>query len=178
MWSHCTCADCLTLRLVCLKGSSQYVIGRPTGSSRSVPFLSPVGTHSYQQSHCCPTHTNQAVPYLSSAQSVPTVTNSHTAALHTQISAQMLSCTLPTFHLPSLHPLHFAMLLLPFTFTRRTRGPRSGRFQSRTNFCSQLTNTHYVSLRLPSPFNSFSFKICETEHWEIEFKLRLKQECW
>ena len=53
--------------------------------SRSVTFLSPVGTYSYQQSHCCPPHTNQAVPYLSSTQSVPTVTNSHTAALHTHI---------------------------------------------------------------------------------------------
>ena len=31
-------------------------------SSRSVAFFSPVGTHSYQQSHSCPPHTNQAVP--------------------------------------------------------------------------------------------------------------------
>ena len=110
MWSHCTRADRLTLRLVCrtlavtmwpanwIKMFSNFpqpsrypqlptvtLLPSTHKSSRSVPFLSPVGIHSYQQSHCCPPHTNQAVPCLSSAQSVPTVTNSHTTALHTQI---------------------------------------------------------------------------------------------
>jgi len=78
-------------------------------SSRSVPFLSPVGTHSYQQSHCCSPHTNQAVPYLSSAQSVPTVTNSHTAALHTQ------SKLFRTFPQPSRYPQLPTVTLLPST---------------------------------------------------------------
>ena len=50
-------SDCLTLRLVCPNGSSQYLAGE----------------------------LDQGIPYLSSAQSVPTVTNSHTAALHTKL---------------------------------------------------------------------------------------------
>ena len=86
--------------------------GRPTGSSCSVPVLSPVGTHSYQQSHCCPPHTNQAVPYLSSAQSVPTVTNSHTAALHTQIKPFRI------FPQPSRYPQLPTVTLLPSTHTK------------------------------------------------------------
>ena len=78
-------------------------------SSRSVPFLSPVGTHSYQQSHRCPPHTNQAVPYLSSAQSVPTVTNSHTAALHThktQPKCSAAHCQQPTSKSSNLPPTY------------------------------------------------------------------------
>ena len=78
-------------------------------SSRSVPFLSPVGTHSYQQSHYCPPHTNQAVPCLSSVQSVPKVTNSHTAAPHTQIKP------FRTFPPPSRYPQLPTVTLLPST---------------------------------------------------------------
>ena len=99
-------------------------------SSRSVPFLHPVGTHSYQQSHCCPPHTNQAVMYLSSAQSVPTVTKSHTAALHTQKSAQMLS-SCPLLHTTN-SPLRKVSLCLQNTFIRRTSRQPLGRMRADT----------------------------------------------
>ena len=54
-------------------------------------------------SHCYPPHTNQAVPYLSSAQSVPTVTNTVTLLPSTHKTAQMLSCALPTVHFQKFH---------------------------------------------------------------------------
>ena len=108
-------------------------------SSRSVPFLSPVGTHSYQQSHCCPPHTNQAVPYLSSAQSVPTVTNSHTAALHTQIKL------FRNFPQPSRYPQLPTVTLLPSTHTNQNKcsapalscTPQTAHFQ-KLHFASKI----------------------------------------
>ena len=118
--------------------------GRPTGSSCSVPVLSPVGTHSYQQSHCCPPHTNQAVPYLSSAQSVPTVTNSHTAALHTHIKPFRI------FPPPSPYPHLQRVTLLPFTPNQGV--PNLSSAQS----VPTVTNSHTVPLHTQiKPFPIF-----------------------
>ena len=62
----------LWLGLVCRTVAVSMRPG-PNGSSCSVTFLSPVGTHSYQQSHCCPPHTKLSTnAQLHTANSPPT----------------------------------------------------------------------------------------------------------
>ena len=112
---ECVCVCMCACVCVCPKARSQYVASHldqavpylssvqsvPTvtntvtlllsthKSSCSVPFLSPIGTHSYQQSHC---------------------------SLQTQNSAQL---PLATVHLPSPYPFHLPLLYQTFILTVR-----------------------------------------------------------
>jgi hypothetical protein len=164
---------------VCSNGSSEYVAGQldqgvrclstaqsvPTVTNTvtllpstpcSVPFLSPVGTHIYQHCHTAALHNLfRTFPQPSRYPQLPTL--SHCCPPHTKLSpnAQLhtgnspLAITSPSSLRNAVSSFHFYQDEWAIVWKTSKQQYSS----------SQLTNTHYISLHLPSPFNSFSLKV-------------------
>ena len=150
---------------VCPNGSSQYVAGQ---MDQSVPYFPQPSRYPQLPtlSHCCPPH---PVPYLSSAQSVTTCSvpflspvsnhsyqHCHTAALHTQNSAQMLHCS--EGHWSS--PILLTLLSSPPSIVSCIRLPITGRMSGK--WLGNFRAVCFVSLVLPFTAPHRCFLI---SHW-------------